>query len=174
VEPSKREELLRAIRRFEVFPLPSEVEALLRESRAIRENLPPWNVQVEVHELETLPPDWWWPLVFLAPGGDPHVASAFLLPGPDAGYLFHVPRDGSAPGEPVVAWLDRLINEEDAADLVAGAGVDPLDTAETRLALRFFLRQRDLLDRIDATEFTDGQLVAETLHRRAASPVGGA
>lgn len=193
-EMTKREELLRAIRRFEVTPLPSELEALLRESRAIREHRPPWNVQVEVHELETLPPGWWWPLVFLAPGIDPGLASAFLLTGPSDGYLFHLPRAAAdAPDATLAAWLDGIINVEaqdkDPArgESAAGifpeegggppeaarqAGVFPLDAAEVRLAVRFFLRERDRLDRVDAADLTDGLALAEALHRMAAAPSG--
>jgi hypothetical protein len=196
-EPTKREELLRAIRRFEVTPLPSELEALLRESRAIREHRPPWNVQVEVHDLETSPPGWWWPLVFLAPGTDPGLASVFLLTGPADGFLFHVPRDApAAPDMTLTAWLDRVITAPEPAGDEAGsadtpaeddpmasgsdaaresarhAGVDALDASEVRLAVRYYLRERDRLDRVDATDLTDGQALAETLHRLAAAPPG--
>jgi hypothetical protein len=186
-EPTKREELLRAIRRFEVTPLPSELEALLRESRAIREHRPPWNVQVEVHELETLPPGWWWPLAFLAPGTDPGLVSAFLLTGPAAGFLFHVPRDApAAPDTTLAAWLDRVIMAAEPADAIPPvtsdseetrenarrAGIDSLDEAEVRLAVRYYLRERDRLDRVDATDLTDGQALAEALHRLAAIPPG--
>ncbi len=186
-EPTKREELLRAIRRFEVTPLPSELEALLRESRAIREHRPPWNVQVEVHELETTPPGWWWPLVFLAPGTDPGLASVFLLTGSADGFLFHVPRGApAAPDLTLAAWLDRVITAAEPADTIPPeasdseetrenarrAGIDSLDAAEVRLAVRFFLRERDRLDRVDAIDLTDGQALAEALHRLAAAQPG--
>lgn len=206
-ESTKREELLRAIRRFEFTLLPSELEALIRESRAIREHRPPWNVQVEVHELEVLPPEWWWPLVFLAPGSDPGLASVFLLTGPADGFLFHIPRvDPTTPDLALAAWLDRVIMAGEPADEAelnpcapasspgvapvppspAGespaevsaseasqehareAGVGVLDAAEVRLAVRFYLRERDRLDRVDATDLTDGQALAEALYRLAA------
>ena len=202
-EPTKREELLRAIRRFEVTPLPSELEALLRESRAIREHRPPWNVQVEVHDLEAPPPGWWWPLVFLAPGADPGLVSAFLLTGPADGFLFHLPRAAEAgPDLTLAAWLDGVITAMEPAEdeaVSAGApaevetvqdacapgeafgdvsarraGIDSLDAAEVRLAVRFFLRERDRLDRVDAIDLTDGQALAEALHRLAAAQSGTA
>jgi hypothetical protein len=241
-EPTKREELLGAIRRFEVTPLPSELEALLRESRAIREHRPPWNVQVEVHELDTLPPGWWWPLIFLAPGTDPRLVSVFLINGPADGFLFHVPRAAEASSDvTLAAWLDGVIaageppeggtssvdapaevdvvrdvptpgrargsvstrealaaevstpstaasarpspdeagcglpdGEQARREAALRAGVVVLGAAEVRLAVRFFLRERDRLDRVDAIDLTDGQALAETLHRLAAAPPGAA
>jgi hypothetical protein len=174
-EPTRREELLRAIRRFEVKRLPSELEALLSESRAIREHRPPWNVQVEVRELEASPPVWWWPLIFVAPGSDPEVASVFLLTGLAEGYLFHVLRSTEAATDlTLAAWLHEVIapgeSVEDEAARRAGVGV--LDEAEVRLAIRYYLRERDRLDRVDATDLTDGPTLAEALQRLAATPSG--
>ncbi len=172
-EPTKREELLRAIRRFEFMPLPSELEALLRESRAIRELRPPWNVQVEVHELETWPPGWWWPLVFLAPGADPARASILLLSNPRTGFLFHLSRGAdAAPPEPLVAWLDRILADEEPRRADSELGVLELDEAEVRLAVRFYLRERDRMERVDAVDLTDGQALADALQRLASGAAG--
>jgi hypothetical protein len=186
-EPSKREELLGQIHRFEVTPLPSELEAVVRESRAIRRQRPPWNVQVEVRRPERFPPDWWWPLVFLAPGTDPLRASVFLAEGPDQGFLFHLPRQGSVEDlTSLAAWLDG--RREAAGPGAAfpeglGAGPDPesgpapdpgriapdperigtLDPPEVWLVLRSYLRLRDGYDRVDSIHFTSGAALLEAL-----------
>jgi hypothetical protein len=192
-EPSKREELLRLLHRFEVTPLPSELEALVCEAAAIRHFEPRWNVQVEVHPLDRYPPDWWWPLVFIAPGQDPTRASAFLVPGPEQACLFHLPRQGEMEGlDALIPWLDRELEvtpepgdgdggagaifpvdelpEPEAGDLGDPPGVTRLKAPEARLVLRYFLRQRETLHRLDAVHFTSGQVLAEALLALAAAP----
>lgn len=174
-EPVKREELLNALRQFEVVPLPSELEALVFEAASIREHRPLWNVQVEVHPLEDYPPDWWWPLVFVPPGNDPTRASAFVVTAPEQSFLFHLPKEGELRGtESLITWLDSLLagpegfgdeEEPPAADAKTDvpAGVHRLEAPETRLVLRYFLRERDRLDRVDALYFTSGQALLEAL-----------
>lgn len=188
--PGRREELLDRIRRFEAVPLPSELEALILESRGIRTQRPPWNVQVDVHEPESLPPEWWWPLFFLAPGDDPIRATALLLRGSESGWLFHLPRtEQPGFGFELATWLraeakatgppDPQVREtRGPRSGEGGDGVRPfslggairLDPPEARLALRFFLRERDRLDRVDEVRCRDADEIAATLLRLARDP----
>jgi hypothetical protein len=98
------------------------LEALVLESRGIRAHRPPWNVQIDVHEPEQLPPDWWWPLFYLAPGEDPARVTAVFLYGAEEGWLLHLPREEqAAPIAPLVRWLESEFFA--AASPRGGAGV---------------------------------------------------
>ncbi len=161
-ERGKRDELLAEIHRFELEPLPTELEALLRESREIRTRKPRRNVQVAVHPLDTLPPASRWPLLFLPPGEDPLRATALLLESSEAGYLFHLPREG---GETELEDLARWIESRLGRDPQEAARFAPqsLDLEEVRLALRFFLAQGDACDRVDSTALASPLAIAEAL-----------
>ncbi len=196
-ESTKREQLLQKIHRFEVEPLPSELEALVREAEAIRLARPPWNVQVEIHPIERLSPDWWWPLVFVAPGEDPLRVSAFLVAGPEQAFLMHLPREGRAEELcDLAAWLDQrledggdparrdessdrngpqaeLVRDGDMADAVDRYTPKALEPPEARLVLRFYLRQRDLLHRVESVHFTNGFALLEGLLALAQSAPQG-
>jgi hypothetical protein len=172
-DAGKREELIGRIHRLEIEPTPSELEAMVLEARAIRTEQPTWNVQVEVHPCPQLPPAWWWPVVFLAPGSDPARASVFLLRGPASGCLFHLARE-EQPGEAVdlAGWLDAVLpgaqgaeEEAEAAPIPDGPGVLLLDPPETHLVLRFYLRARDRCHRVDSIHFTSGCALADALLR---------
>jgi len=168
-EAGKRAELLRQIRRFEADPLPSELEALLLESRGIRTYRPPWNVQVGVQEPETLPPDWWWPLVFVPPGEDPELATVVFLRGADQGWLFHLPREEEPGlGAELGAWLDAEMQGRTSTSRSPLAGALPLESPEARLALRYYLRERERQDRADAVHFAHGAELASAILRLAA------
>jgi len=107
-ERTKREELLAEIERFEFEALPTELDALLHESREIRTRKPRRNVQIAVHAPESLPASLRWPLLFLPPGEDPLRASVLLLESVDRGHLFHLPRDGGPDDSSALgAWLSR-------------------------------------------------------------------
>ncbi len=190
VDGSRRARMMQEVRRFEVHPTPSELEALIVEGRAIRAHRPPWNAQVEVHPPESFPEGWWWPLVFVAGGNDPQMVSAFLLEDPGKGRLFHLPRtrhDGLL--DALAHRFEELLtggpSAEDVRAPVAGepgregrpdpeaTGEDPgraklpgeleLEPADIVLALRFFLRERDRFGRLDTVHFSSGYSMAEGL-----------
>lgn len=194
--PSKREELLAQIDRFEYEVVPSELEALIREARWISEERPPWNVQIEIHAPAGYPEAWRWPFCFIAPGGDERRVSAFLLFAPDRGLLLHLPREPQSGlcarlGE----WLDAVgaglagpepsvrerpgdrpaaANPLPALADVTAAPVPclPLRTGEVALALRYLLRHRDGIDRADAVHFAGGASLGEALLDLAAGNPG--
>jgi hypothetical protein len=194
-EAGKRDQLLARIRRFEITEVPSELEALVLETRGIREHRPAWNVQVEVHEPERLPPDWWWPLLFVAPGEDPGRATAILLHDAESGWLFHLPRADSAEEESALAgWLGQELaiavgepvpaaprsTPAPAPSAIsvfpaarAPRPLDPpadalrLELPEARLALRFYLRERDRLERLETLRHPDAPGITAALLRAA-------
>ncbi len=195
---TRREELLGRIRRFEVDPLPSELEALVCEARAIRSERPPWNVQIEVHPLDRLPAAWRWPLVFIARGEDSTRTSAFVLHDESTGWMFHLPRGGTedlaaptdvptlgAPGPADSPGLGRWF-EETLARAGTGSrsvvrdaetappplpGSQKLDPPEARLALRYYLHAPDRIDRLETVSYEGGARLASDLLTLAASPV---
>lgn len=174
-ERSKREDLMLAVRRFEYDLLPSEIEALIRETRAIRTGKPLWNVQVEVSPEETLPPGWWWPLAFAARGDDAGVASVFVLDGAESGYMFRIPPEpGSGPSGTWSAWLESLVAEDPHDSVQPPEGVELLEAPESRLALRYFLRHRDALDRVEPCHVPDGPGFLQSLKVLAAADSGSA
>lgn len=194
----RREELLSRLWRFEVEPLPSELEALLRETRAIRTEEPPWNVQIEVHPVDDPPAAWRWPLTFIARGDDPARQSALVLSDLQSGWLFHLPRpgvldpsrdDGSPVGGEEVAgasdglglWFGALLARTVApGPLRAGDGEpDPppvrgawrLGPSEARLAVRYFAHAPERIEALDTSAFADGaSLAAALLELAATSP----
>lgn len=195
---TRREELLGRLRRFEADPLPSELEALVCEARAIRSERPPWNVQIEVHPLDRLPPAWRWPLVFIARGEDPTRTSAFVLHDESRGWLLHLPRAGTedlaapagipgieTPGPASSPGLDRWFDETLARagtasrPVVRDAETSPpplpgslkLDPPEVRLALRYYLHAPDRIDRLETASYDGGARLASDLLNLAASPV---
>ena len=170
-ERTKREDLLDLLRRFEIETCPSELEALILESRAIRTEQPRWNVQIEVQRPDRFPPDWRWPLVFVPPSNDRDRASVLILHGPDRGLLLRIPRDLSGAGVSEAEWLEPLVSEPFRSTLAsdgmsrgartpgivgeaAPAYLDEEDRAipfahlqlhpqEVWLSLRYYARQRD-------------------------------
>lgn len=116
-EPSKREQLLQSLYRFELTPLPSELEALVEEARAIRRERPPWNVQIEIHRPDSFPPGWWWPLVFVAGGGEMLRVSGFLVESEERSYVFHLPRGSEAANlDSLASWLEHRLERAGEAD----------------------------------------------------------
>lgn len=169
-ERSKREELLAEIERFEFEPLPTELDALLHESREIRTRKPKRNVQIAVHPPESLPSGLRWPLLFLPPGDDPLRASVLLLESSDRGHLLHLARDGGPDDLPdLTTWLEQRLGPEATEESAAADRPEPtlhprtLDPEEARLALRFFLAQESACDRIDARSLDSASAVARTL-----------
>jgi hypothetical protein len=196
-ERTKREELLDALDRFEVQTCPSELEALILESRAIRDENPRWNVQVAVHRPERFPPDWRWPLVFVPPSNDSNRATVLLVQGRDRGILLRLPRDpGAWPGALDGRWLEPLCGSPETNGLQEtnpapepnglqetnpapetnglqgtgsagpgnGAPVSDLELPfshlwlhreEVWLSLRYYARQRDLVDSCDGWASSD-------------------
>lgn len=147
-EPTRREEMLAAVRHFEYEELPSELEALVREHRAIVEEAPSWNTQVEVHPPRRFPTNWRWPLVYLAPGEGVR-RTLVVLGGANHGALLAV--------DPSCLEEDTLVRA--VASLSCGPGeVESADVEgdllrlrppEAWLALRYYARFRDRIDRID-------------------------
>ncbi len=165
-ERSKREDLMSSVFRFEYDLLSSELEALIRETRLIRTRKPPWNVQIEVSPPETLPPQWWWPLVFTGPGGNAGGLPVFILTGPESGFMLPVPASADEiPGDVWTGWLDSVI----AGDAVIGGrapmpqGVEILDAPESRLALRYYIRHHELLDRVEPCQIPDGSSLLRSI-----------
>lgn len=156
-ERTRREDLLDLLRRFEIETCPSELEALILESRAIRTERPRWNVQIEVQRPDRFPPDWRWPLVFVPPSNDSDRASLLILHGPDRGVLLRVPRDLASAGVGEAPWLESLVSAEDrspragdtsSAYFVERDGAVPfshlwLHPQEVWISLRYYARQRD-------------------------------
>lgn len=172
-EASKREELLNAIHRVEWREVPSELEALILESRAIRQEGPKRNVQIEVHPPDRFPADWRWPVVFLPPGEDASAVTVLYLETPESGFLLHLPRDASgADRVELTAWLTSRL-EKTAAPLLDRLEVLPTDREETWLALRFFQSQGDACDRLDPTAIGSPTLLADALLALAREPNGG-
>lgn len=194
-ERSKREDLMSTVCRFEYDLLSSELEALISETRSIRILKPAWNVQVDVHPPETLPPSWWWPLVFAVPGGDARRSPVFILTGPESGYMLRLPPVSEAvPEEEWTEWLDSLmscdltdgglhhlsatscpdcpVDPAHSPDTIRGTeagtgqasggqvptpgGVEILEAPESRLALRYYIRHQESLDRVEPCEISDG------------------
>ena len=149
-EQTKREEMLAEVRRFEFEELPSELEALVREHRAIVEEGPRWNVQVEVHPPKRFPADWTWPLIYVAPGPGP-VRTVVMLTGVDRGALFQL--DPSRPERPGLSDILGHLSEDGSVEEALPGDDDGtlllLEPAEARLALRYFVRFRDRIDRVD-------------------------
>lgn len=144
-ERSKREEMLGDVRTFEYEELPSELDALVREHRSIVEEAPRWNVQVEVHPPRRFPPDWTWPLVYIAPGVGP-IRSLVMLSSVDRGALVRID-----PVSPEGANLTEALAFLSDPDRFGREDLPflQLEPAEAWLALRYFVRFRDRIDRID-------------------------
>lgn len=155
-ERTKREDLLDALHRFEIETCPSELEALILESRAIRTEQPRWNVQIEVQRPDRFPPEWRWPLIFVPPANDPDRASLLILFGQDRGLLLRLPRDLAGAGVTDSRWLEPLLARYAEAGhdggLVRDAPEDvrtlpfshlPLQPQEVWLSLRYYARERD-------------------------------
>lgn len=162
-ERSKREELLERVVRLEIEPTPTELDALVREAEEIRQRAPRWNVQVQVHPPDRYPDDWFWPLLFVAPGFDERRASLFVLESPSLGWWRRVPRD------PAGEELESLANElapllragtQTLARAHTGAS-GPLEAPEIALALRYYLRHRDQISRLDLPAHPSAELLAE-------------
>lgn len=169
-ERGRREELLAELSHLEWEVLPSEIEALLREAEEIRQRSPKWNVQIDVHAPELFPPDWFWPLIYVPEGEDPLRVSALVLDGPDRGYLLHLPR---SPEPEVLQTLSRWLEfrAEETDPLRCGEGdlsVRTLEAPEVWLALRYYLRRRDELPRLDCLHLPTPNLMAEALLADAA------
>ena len=124
-------------------------------------------MQVETHRPDRFPPDWWWPLVFVAPGTEPFRVSVFVVEGPDRSHLLHLPREGeSTDFLPLAAWFDTLLGCEDEAPPAGrepAGDVLPLAPSETWIVLRYFLREQESLPRVDARHFTSGFALLEAL-----------
>ncbi|MCA9755116.1 MAG: nucleotide excision repair endonuclease [Candidatus Eisenbacteria bacterium] len=164
-EPTKRESMLAEVRSFEYEELPSELEALVREYRAIVRGRPTWNVQSEIHAPKRFPPDWTWPLVFLAPGGD-ELRTVVVLAAADRGVLLDV-EVGAAWEEDLPSLLDEdsggnaELLEASLAERFRSALV--LDPPEAWLALRYYVRFRDRIDRIDPLSLSSPDGAAQAL-----------
>ncbi|MBK8231501.1 MAG: nucleotide excision repair endonuclease [Candidatus Eisenbacteria bacterium] len=171
-EASKREDLLSATHRVEWCEVPSELEALILESRAIRLEGPKRNVQIEVHPLDRFPAGWRWPVVFLAPGEDPAAVSVLYLETPESGFLLRLPRDaGGADRVELTAWLASR-REAAGTPTLDRLAVSATDREETWLALRFFQNQGEQCDRLDPTAIGSATLLADALLALAREPNG--
>ena len=167
-EPTKRDEFVREIRRLDVRALGSELEALVREARAIREESPKWNVQLEVHTAGPELAGHQWPLLFQSsrpstrePASNSSPAQRlFALSGPDRGWMLDPEADALG------AWIEQLLHGRDLQpEPAAEAGGEPLHPEEVRLALRYFHRQRDELHTFESARFASAAELHEAVGR---------
>lgn len=166
-EPSKREEFLREIRRFEAHTVESELEALVRESRAIRQEQPKWNVQIDVHVSTPAPLEHRWPVMFQAPAAVPPPRTLFALTGPGEGWILRTD------SEDLPAWMEQLLEGQPLRPQPSRTrGADPLHPDEVQLALRYFQRRRDELTHFESARFASAQQILQALGRRANVPAG--
>ncbi|MEZ4651770.1 MAG: nucleotide excision repair endonuclease [Candidatus Eisenbacteria bacterium] len=165
-EPTKREAMLQEVRSFEYEECPSELEALVREFRAIVRERPSWNVQSEIHPPKRFPADWTWPLLFLAPGGD-ELRTVVVLTEADRGILLDA-APGAAWEEDLPMLLDEVSGEGDRRQLEAHLAERfqsalVLEPPEAWLALRYYVRFRDRIDRIDPLSLGSPERTAQVL-----------
>jgi hypothetical protein len=156
----RRASLLGVIRDLQWETTPSELEALLLESEAIRTDRPTFNQQIDVHPqpVEGTRADS--DLAFVLCDGDPNQVSTFL-------YCDRLPwARGRLPRGPVdetreaalamaEAWRAGVISTE--------AGLTRLDETGRVLVSRFLTHHRDRLDRLDNGDFAGLDDVAEAL-----------
>jgi GIY-YIG catalytic domain len=110
---SRRAKFLSAIRSFEFEPVPTELEALILESREIRTKKPAWNVMINLGLEEAGFPLGEEEILFLVPHGDGGGRSLFALSGVRAAIGALNP-DGDA--ETLIAGLRRFYVEGSDGD----------------------------------------------------------
>jgi hypothetical protein len=156
----RRASLLDAIRDLEWETTPSELEALLLESEAIRSSRPIFNQQVETHaesvEWSAADAD----LGFVLCEGDPDLVSAFFFHdrSPWArGRLPRAPLAGARQAALAIAeaWISGQISPD--------SGLVPLDEAGRALVVRFLLLHRDRIDRLLRADFVGLEGLAAAL-----------
>jgi hypothetical protein len=160
----RREELLRRLHRFKTETTGTELEALMREARTIRESRPAWNVAVELgsepsefpageRDVLLLVPDVNGSFTFFALSG-PRVATGSLA----------VPGDVEALCEAL-----RLFYSEQTV----AAGFEEIGAPERLLVRRWmnWCREENAVFRL--TDFATFRSLADALLRMASEPPGG-
>jgi len=150
------------IHRLEYDDLPSELEALLRESKEIRGKKPKGNVQFEVHErahaVLPLSASRCWAL--LLPSAMSEAVTAILVR--DGRYLGHV-RIGPDGGG--LSRSDRLLGRAVCARRTDDAG-RPMDR-ETRILSTWLAKHGDTISRLDLGDCTKAAQAADALRAAA-------
>jgi hypothetical protein len=157
----RRAGLLAEIRDLIWETVPSELEALLMETEAIRSTLPAYNQQIAIHADGStgVPHDA--DLAFVLCDGDPESVSLFLLRGPTPWARGRLPR------EPLVAAAaDALscIRAWARGQVAVAEGLlAPLDAEGETLVSRYLRLHRDRIDRLRLSDFPDEREAAEAL-----------
>jgi len=206
--PSRREELIYQIERIECESAGSEIEALLRESQAIRREGPRFNIQIDIHPPQRFPKNWQWPLVYVPNSADSTTLTIVGLSGPDRGGLIRVEEEdlikeipvsgessvsGSGERGRLRQWCADLLGLSDLGSLdseqLPAPSVSPqergpislresegslaFDPADSWLALRYYSRRHDRLDRIDPLAIHDPETLFDLLVGLASSESEG-
>gem|GEM_PF-6923736 len=161
----RRASLLEAIRSLEWETVPSELEALLLESEAIRAGRPLFNQQIEIHCEGEAPAVTDGDLAFVLCEGDPDEVSAFLLRDRMPWARARLPRASGEAGlararEVAVAWIEGRRDP--------GCRLHFLDAAAGAIVLRFLKIHRDRIDWMRREDFADGEGMAAALAELAA------
>jgi hypothetical protein len=163
-----RAERLRTLHRFEYETAGSELEALIREVREIRERRPAWNVQIDLGEDAGDYPATERDLLLLLPDAT-GAASLFVLAGERAGFQRY-PGDAPPDGVELAARLERFYRGEPTAD-----GIVEVAAPERKLVRRWLRWEEPGATRLRLADFASyAQAAAALLGALApASPADG-
>jgi hypothetical protein len=157
---TRRARLLSELREMEWETTPSELEAMILESRAIRKEKPRHNVQVKLHpsdeKLSSLDGD----LAFVVCDGDPAEVSVFFLRGGEAWAQTRLARDPdkidcSALRGAIDGWIEGRVTPT--------AGLRTIEATEGPLVLRYLRLFGDSVDRIRMGDFPRPEAIGDGL-----------
>jgi hypothetical protein len=149
--PARAEAVLGAVRRLEVEPTGSELEALLREATQIRARRPEQNVQQEVHARHRFEAR---AILILEPGAAPAVLQAYLIrDGRLVGRVSIGPRGGG------LGQIERLLARHFFGDEPPPPGRE----MDVEVIRRWLSANRDRVVAFDPTDLPDAAEVTRRL-----------
>ena len=139
---------------------PSELEAMILESRAIRKEKPRHNVQIKLHasdeKLSSLDGD----LIFVVCDGDPAEVSVFFLRDGEAWARARLARD---PDKIDCTALRGAIDGWIEGRVTPAAGLRTIEATEGPLVLRYLRLFGDSVDRIRMGDFPRPEAIVDVL-----------